>query len=116
MRNGQDVSVDVSINTLHPFAANHVKLVEQTLTGVVSNYTAGTGGAATFTLTVPVDSVFALLNGNVNTTIDVFQQPTTLLAGITAVANGNTVRPRGLLYFDTVSGRYKLVCDRILAP
>ena len=95
---------------------------------MVSNYTAGIGTApSTFTLTlttivplVPTDNTFAILTGfqdlSHNVVVDVFQQPTTTLVGIGSVANGNTVRVRGLLFFDTVSLRYKFVCSRILAP
>lgn len=105
---GQNVETEgpVSNSTV---TANKVRLKEQALTGTVSGFTQN-GNAATFTLTVPSTSVFAMLAGQ--STVTVFQQPSTR-AKVT-VANGATVQVRGLLFFS--SGNYNLVAGRIGKP
>jgi hypothetical protein len=105
---GQNVETEgaVSGTTL---TANKVRLKQQALTGTVSGFTQN-GNAATFTLTVPTSSVFAMLAGQ--STVTVFQQPSTRTR--ITVANGATVRVRGLLFF--TSGKYNLVAGRIVQP
>jgi hypothetical protein len=105
---GQNVETEgpVSSSTL---TANKVRLKAQTLTGTVSGFTQN-GNAATFTLTVASNSVFAMLSGQ--STVTVFQQPSTRTR--VTVANGATVEVRGLLFF--TSGKYNLVAGRILQP
>ncbi|HSA93078.1 MAG TPA: DUF5666 domain-containing protein [Terriglobales bacterium] len=108
---GQKVEVDTDTPATDNLLADKVKLKEQTLRGTVSNL-ATAGSQSTFTLTVPVDSAFALLTGQ--TTLQVIRQPETRLKGITTIANGDTVRTRGLLFFDGVG--YHMVTSRIAAP
>ena len=105
---GQNVETEgpVSNSTV---TANKVRLKEQALTGTVSALTQN-GNAATFTLTVASNSVFAMLSGQ--STVTVFQQPSTRTK--LTVANGATVEVRGLLFF--VSGKYNLVAGSIQQP
>jgi hypothetical protein len=105
---GQNVETEgpVSNSTV---TANKVRLKEQALTGTVSGLTQN-GNAATFTLTVSSNSVFAMLAGQ--STVTVFQQPSTRTK--VAVANGATVEVRGLLFF--ASGSYNLVTGGIRKP
>ena len=91
--------------------ASEIHLEQQGFRGSVSAY-ASRAGAATFTLTLASDSVFAPLSGS--TSLTMFQQPDTQLLGLTSVENANTVHVRGLLFFD--SGAWKLVAARIMAP
>ena len=106
----QRVEVDTDTSAASNITADKVKLQEQALTGVVSNYTPN-GAQATFTLTVASDSAFARLTGQ--TTLTVFQQPNTRLKNLGSVTNGATVRVRGLLF--SASG-YQLVAERIGTP
>lgn len=91
--------------------ASAVELEQQGLSGTVSSY-AQSGSQATFTLNLPPDSAFTTLTGS--TAVTVFQQPGTVLVGMSSVTNGAPVHVRGLLLFD--AGSYKMVTSRILAP
>jgi hypothetical protein len=88
--------------------ADKVKLQQQAMTGTVSNFVAGSGGAATFDLTLPASSYVALLSGQ--TTVHVFQQPKTDNRFGT-VSNGSVVRVRGLLFWTGSS--FNLIARRI---
>lgn len=105
---GQNVETEGTVSATM-LTANKVRLKQQTLIGTVSGFTQN-GNAATFTLTVPTSSVFAMLAGQ--STVTVFQQPSTRTR--VTVANGATVKVRGLLFF--TSGKYNLVAGRILQP
>ncbi|HWC16358.1 MAG TPA: DUF4382 domain-containing protein [Terriglobales bacterium] len=89
--------------------ADKVRLRQQALTGTVSAVIQN-GTSTSFTLTVPADSVFAMLAGQ--TAVIVTQQANTQVS--TPVASGATVRVRGLLFF--AGGKYTLVASRILQP
>jgi len=91
--------------------ASECDLVQQGLSGTVSNYSSS-GGQATFTLTLAADSYFDIMTGA--TTITVHQQPGTQLLGLTSIANGQTVQVRGLI-FDN-NGVFDLVASRIMNP
>jgi hypothetical protein len=91
--------------------ASQVRLEQQGLHGTVSNYS-GSGSQATFTLTLSSDSSFATLTGT--STVTVYQQNGTQMHNLSAIANGNQVGVRGLLFCD--SGAYKLVPTWIVAP
>lgn len=91
--------------------ANQCDLVQQGLTGTVSNY-AASGGQATFTLTLSSDSYFAIMTGA--NTITVYQQPGTELYGITGISDGQTVLVRGLMFDD--GGVFRMVARRIMKP
>jgi hypothetical protein len=106
---GQNVEAD-SASVSSTVNADKLKLKLQTLSGQVSNL-AGTGASTQFTLTVPSDSVFALLTGQ--TTITVFQVSQTELNGVTVV-DGASLRVRGLLFFDGTN--YRLVASRYAGP
>jgi hypothetical protein len=106
---GQNVEAD-SASVSSTVNADKLKLKLQTLSGQVSNL-AGTGASTQFTLTVPRDSVFALLTGQ--TTITVFQVSQTELNGVTVV-DGASLRVRGLLFFDGTN--YRLVASRYAGP
>lgn len=85
-------------------SADRVRLLQQSLDGTVSNLT-GTPG--TFTLTVASDSAFALLTGQTTMTVQV-------LSGTqmdSPLANGNSVRVRGLLFFNGSTQAYTLVAS-----
>lgn len=108
---GQSVEVDADTAVMDNVSAKRVKLHELALTGTVSNFS-GTSTQASFTLTVPGDSAFAMLTGT--TTVTVFQQPSTELQGITSIANNDQLRARGLLFLD--GANLRLVAQRITAP
>ena len=81
------------------------------MSGTVSNFTAGSGGAATFDLTLPAGSHLAVLSGQ--TTVHVFQQPGTNNK-FGAIANTNTLRVRGLLFWTGTA--FNMIARRITAP
>ena len=108
---GQNIEVDTEMPSTTTIDARRVVLKSQTVTGAVSNFTSA-GSSASFTLTVPADSAFATLTGK--TTVTVFQKSMSELMGITAIANGDTVRVRGLLFVDGTT--LKLVARRIGKP
>jgi hypothetical protein len=86
-----------------------VKLSLQTLSGTPTSQNVNQ-----YTLTLPVtgDSALHLLTGA--TSIDfVVQQPGTEFKGLTSIVLSIPVHVRGLLFFDSPSGRYKLVATRI---
>lgn len=94
---GQRVEIE-SHNAVsgNPLVAEKVKLQQQALSGTVS----GLSGTAptTFMLTVASDSAFAMLSGS--TSVTVYWQPGTDLHDLQhALANGDSVRVRGLLFF-----------------
>ena len=89
--------------------ASQVELEQQGLFGTVSNYAAN-GSQATFTLTLPSDSAFTTLTGI--STITVYKQNGTQLHNLSAIANGNQVQVRGLLYYD--AGTYRMVSSWIV--
>ena len=91
--------------------ADQCELVQQGLTGTLSNY-AASGGQATFTLTLASDSYFAIMTGA--NTITVYQQQGTELYGITGISNGHTVLVRGLMFDD--GGVFRMVARRIMNP
>ncbi len=91
--------------------ASQVRLEQQGLHGTVSNYSAS-GSQATFTLTLAPDSAFATLTGT--STITVYKQNGTQMHNLSAIANGNQVGVRGLLFYN--GGSYKLVSTWIVAP
>ena len=88
--------------------ADKVKLQQQALTGTVSNFVAGSGGAATFDLTLPADSYLTLLSGK--SVVHVFQQPGTDNKFGT-VANNSSLRVRGLLFWTGTT--FTLIARRI---
>ncbi len=85
-----------------------VKLQQQALNGTVANLTPGSGGTATFDLSLPSDSYLALLSRQ--TSVHVFVQPQTD-NGVGGLANGNAVRVRGLLFWTGTS--FNLIARRI---
>lgn len=111
---GQRIEVDATAAV--PLAngtitADKVKLEQQAVSGTVSNFTAGSGGAATFDLTLPAGSHLAVLSGQ--TTVHVFQQPGTNNKFGT-IANTNQVRVRGLLFWTGTT--FNMIARRITAP
>jgi Domain of unknown function (DUF5666) len=106
---GQRVEVEgVSSMSVTPMAEEKVKLLQQTVSGTVS----GLSGTAptTFTLTVPADSAFAMLSGT--TTVTIFWQPGTDVSNLPhALANGDAVRVRGLLFF--TGSQFNMIARRI---
>jgi Domain of unknown function (DUF5666)/Domain of unknown function (DUF4382) len=84
--------------------ASQIMLEQQALRGTVSNY-AVNGSQASFTLSLSPDSAFALLTGT--TSVSVYQQAGTQMHGTSAVANGQELECRGLMFYD--SGTYRLV-------
>lgn len=89
--------------------ASQVELEQQGLSGTISNYTAN-GSQASFTFTLPSDSAFTTLTGV--STITVYKQNGTQIHNLSAIANGNQVQVRGLLFYD--SGAYKFVSTWIV--
>lgn len=89
--------------------AEKVKLQQQALSGTVSGLS---GSAPTaFTLTVAADSAFAILSGS--TAVTVYWQPGTDLHNLPhALANGDTVRVRGLVFF--TGTKFNMIARRIM--
>jgi Domain of unknown function (DUF5666) len=87
--------------------ADHVRLLQQSLDGTVSNLTGSTPG--TFTLTAASDSAFALLTGQTTVTVQVVSGTQEDMP----VANGGSVRVRGLLFFSGSTQTYTLVPSHI---
>jgi hypothetical protein len=108
---GQNVEVDADGASGSPIRGRKVVLHEQSVTGTVSNLTT-TAGVTSFTLTVPLDSAFSVIGGT--STVTVYQQSGTELKGISSIANGATVRVRGLLFTD--GGTFKFAARRITTP
>ena len=110
---GQRVEIE-SVNMMPMMAgtivADKVKLEQQAVTGTVSNFVAGSGGAATFDLNLPSDgsSYLTVLSGEV--VVHVFQQPGTDNK-FGAVSNGSTVRVRGLLFWTGTT--FNMIARRI---
>ena len=78
--------------------AQRVRLEQQGLRGTVSGLSSAiSAGPATFTLTVPSDSAFAITSGF--TVVQVFWQPGTQLHDTTGVAEGQAIEVRGLVFF-----------------
>ena len=89
-------------------AADKVKLQQQAVTGTVTNFAAGSGGAAAFDLSLPSDSYLTLLSGK--STVHVVQQPGTDNKFGT-IANNSSVRVRGLLFWTGTS--FNMIARRI---
>jgi hypothetical protein len=88
--------------------ASGIALEPQGLSGTVAS--AITGGArSSFTLTLPSDSAFTTLSHS--STVAIYQQPGTTIAGASSIASGATVHVFGMLFFD--SGQWKMVASRI---
>jgi Domain of unknown function (DUF4382)/Domain of unknown function (DUF5666) len=78
-------------------------LEQQTLSGTVANYTAGSSpNAASFDLLLPTDNTSYLTAANPSAvTVHIYQQAGTNLLNLSAgIQNGQTVRVRGLLFFN----------------
>jgi len=99
----------VEVRTTSDFTAiiAEVKLGLQTFGGTPNVQT----GNNQFTLALPAGSAFSLLTGA--SSIDLIVQPTTEFKGISSIVLSSAVHARGLLLFDTPSGRYKLVATRV---
>jgi hypothetical protein len=88
--------------------ATSVRLAQQGLRGIVSEYTPS-GSGATFVLTVSADAAFAKLTGK--TSVTVYQRAATLRTGAANLTNGSVVQVRGLLFND--AGALRFVASRI---
>lgn len=99
----------VEVRSSSDFSATaiEVKLALQTLSGTPNTQT----GTNQYTLTLPSDSALHLLTGA--SSIDLIVQPTTEFKGLSGIFLSTPVHARGLLFFDTPSGRYKLVATRV---
>jgi hypothetical protein len=104
---GQEVEVETVTTFADP--VQKVKLEVQTIAG---NATSQTGNQ--FVLSLDTDSAFRILSGHGD--IDFFVQPGTELEDISTIALGSRVRVRGLLFFDPVFARYRLVASKVAGP
>jgi hypothetical protein len=110
---GQRTEVE-SVNALPASAgtivADKVKLEQQAVSGTVSNFTAGAGGAATFDLNLPNDgsSYLTILSGEV--VVHVVQQAGTDNK-FGAISNGSAVRVRGLLFWSGTT--FNMIARRV---
>ncbi|WP_162601077.1 DUF5666 domain-containing protein [Occallatibacter savannae] len=97
---GQRVEIDShDAMTGTTLSAERVRLQQQALVGIVSGLTGATSsGPATFTLSLPSDAAFSQLSGS--TSLQIVWQPSTDLHGLTSVSNGDTIRVRGLVFFN----------------
>ena len=110
---GQNVRAAGAGGSATTFAADQLKLEEQSLNGIGGTVNAGAvSGQFTFPLNVTADSAFAQLTGQ--TSVLVTLQPGTWGSGewgypcISCIA-ANHVRVRGLLFFS--GGQYRLVAE-----
>jgi hypothetical protein len=108
---GQRVEVD-TVNAI-PTASgvittDKVRLEQQAFNGTVANFVAGTGGKATFDLTLPLDSYLTTITGQ--TVVHVFQQAGTDNRFGT-ISNTNFLRVRGLLFWTGTT--FNLIARRI---
>jgi hypothetical protein len=102
----QRVEVDGGAPNNGLVMASSVKLEQQALTGTVSAFS-----NSQFTLTVPADSAFALLTGR--TTVTIYIGQTARVDSGTSLANGATVKARGLLLLNSSQGSYVFVASRL---
>lgn len=114
MTKAQRVQVSTASSNATSVAATTVKLQRQGITGILQTWSGtGSGGiAARGTLTLPSDSSFALLTGQ--TSLALYQQPSTQLFG--GISVGDTLEPYGLLLYDSASNTYSLVASSIMHP
>ncbi|MFL6438541.1 MAG: DUF5666 domain-containing protein [Terriglobales bacterium] len=105
----QRVEVDGGAPNNGVVVANSVKLEQQALTGTVSAFS-----NSQFTLTVPADSAFALLTGM--TTVTIYIGQSARVDSGTLLANGATIKTRGLLLLNSSQGRYVFVASRLSEP
>jgi hypothetical protein len=96
------------VNASQPIVPMQARLQQQAISGIVSNFAALPGGAATFDLLVPADSYLTLLSGE--TSIHVFSQSKTDNR-VVSVANGSAVRVRGPLFW--TGTQFNMVARRI---
>lgn len=97
---GQRVEVESrNAVTAMNVSAEKVRLQQQALIGTVSGLASSTSsGPATFTLSLPSDAAFSILSGT--PAIQVIWQPGTDLHGLSKVSNGDSIRVRGLVFFN----------------
>jgi hypothetical protein len=110
LKAGQRIEVITQgvVSPNQPILPTEVRLQQQAITGIVSGFTPLPGGNSSFDLLLPADSYVTLLSGE--TTIHVVEQSRTdNRAG--AVANGNTVRVRGPLFW--TGTQFNMVARRI---
>ena len=108
---GQRVEVD-SLGAIPAgggvITTDKVRLEQQAFNGTVANFVAGTGGNATFDLTLPLDSYLTTITGQ--TVVHVFQQAGTDNRFGT-ISNTNFLRVRGLLFWTGTT--FNLIARRI---
>ena len=113
VHSGQRVEVE-SLNMMPAMAstivAEKIKLEQQAVSGTVSNFAAGSAGAATFDLNLPSDgsSYLTVLSGEV--VVHVFQQPGTDTK-VGTISNGSNIRVRGLMFWTGTT--YNMIARRI---
>ena len=90
--------------------ASNLELEPQGLSGTVAT-AISSGSATSFMLALPSDSAFTTMTGA--TSVTVYQQTGTTVAGTSPIASGSTVHAFGLLFFD--GGKWKMVASRISA-
>ena len=88
--------------------ASSLELAPQGLSGTVAT-AISSGSATSFMLTLPSDSAFTSMTGA--TSVTVYQQTATTVAGTSPIASGSTVHAFGLLFFD--GGKWKMVASRM---
>lgn len=88
--------------------ASNLELEPQGISGTVAT-AISSGSATSFMLTLPSDSAFTTMTGA--TSVTVYQQSGTAVAGTSPIASSSTVHAFGLLFFD--GGKWKMVASRI---
>lgn len=109
---GQRIEVEAT-SSIPPaggmITAEKIKLEQQALKGTVSNFMAGSGGAATFDLMLPADSHLAIISGQ--SVVHV-----TKMAGTDnrfgSIMNGSSLRVRGLLFFTGTT--FNMIARRVV--
>jgi uncharacterized protein DUF5666 len=99
---GQRVEADTASSTTTPIPADKIKLREQALVGTVS-----AASASGFTLTLNSSSAFATLTGQTTVAVSIVSGTDLKVTP----ANGNTVRVRGLIFFN--AGAYTIIATRV---
>jgi Domain of unknown function (DUF5666) len=99
---GQRVEADTGNSTATPIVADKLKLREQALVGTVS-----AASASGFTLTLNASSAFATLTGQSTVAVSVVSGTNLKVTP----ANTNTVRVRGLIFFN--AGTYSMTAARV---
>lgn len=95
-------------STWGSITASQIVLEPQGMSGT-AGVAISSGSTGSFILTLPSDCAFTTLTGA--TSVMVFQQPQTVVAGTSPLAGGSKIHAFGLMFFD--NGQWKMVAMRV---